>query len=481
MSVELPDIKHDRMMEKWSLPLHLMGGIEKMRAAGRDLLPQEPKESDSAYENRLRRTSLFNVFKKVITSASGSALSQSLVIANVPEKLKYLEKNASGDGRSLMEIADDIIQHHLLYGKSHMIVDFPKVDGVDNMSYVDFKKAGYRPYFNVISPKDLIGWKADLSTGYPTLEHVRIIDYVNAVDLDNRWAMVSEKIVRVWFKEMVETYMYNVEDNAYVTSEEVIPNPLGYVPMVTGYANKTGFMQSECPLIDLAELNLTHYQSSSDQRNILHIVRVPFILAMGFADGELNGMELGANRIVSTTSGKDTVDMKFIEHTGKSIEAGQKDLDRLEQQMRTLGGDIIMGKSVDRQTATARSIDAQESMSLMQLTLRSMTRMIEEAYKIAGDWLEVDASGVTVSIGEPMPHDPNPVSSSVLMQQLPLTEEQVFNELKRRGIVAPNTVYAKDELNKLREKAEQQFAVQNQPEEDEVDPDSEEETETDEQ
>lgn len=446
MSVEIPDSKYDEMVKKWKLPLDLMDGIDSMKNA--EYLPQEPKESDKAYKNRLTRSSLFNVFKKVITSASGSALAQDLVITNIPEELKYLERNASGDGRSLMEIADDIIQHHLLFGKSHMIVDFPKVDNVTSMNYIDYKNSGYRPYFNVTSPMGVIGWKADLSRGYPKLAHVRVVDYINTTDPDNAWVTNNERIVRVWYDNMVETYIYDEDDAEFKLYQDEIENPLGYIPMVTGYANKTGFMQSECPLLDLANLNLTHFQSSSDQRNILHVVRVPFILAMGFNEGDLNGMELGVNRIVSTTQGKDVVDMKYIEHTGKSIEAGQRDLDKLEEQMRTLGADIIMGKSVDRQTATARSLDAQESMSLMQLTLRSMTRMIEEAYRIAGDWIGVDASGVRVSIGEAMPHDPNPMSSSTLLAELPLTEEQVFHELKRRGLIDPQTEYKPEELAK---------------------------------
>jgi hypothetical protein len=43
-----------------------------------------------------------------------------------------------------------------------------------------------------------------------------------------------------------------------------------------------GFMTGEPPLEDLADLNVAHWQSQSDQRNILHVARVPILFGAGF-------------------------------------------------------------------------------------------------------------------------------------------------------------------------------------------------------
>lgn len=458
--VEIPNDQYFYMAQKWQLPLTLMGGVDKMREAGEAYLPREPKESKEAYRVRLARTNLFNVYRKTVTSASGQALMNPLVISNVPRELEFLEKNATGDGRSITEIADEIIQQHLIYGKSHIMVDFPTSSSAE-MSYADFKQSGFRPYINITDPKSLIGWDYNLDMGYPRLDHVRITETEIQKSTENPWLSVDMKQVRVWYKDFVEVYIYDQDEDDYLESGNVYKNTLGFIPLITGYANKVGFMISEPPLEDLANVNLTHWQSSSDQRNILHVARVPFIFAKGFGDGELEGMELGSNRLVTTTS--ENADMKYVEHTGEAIEAGAKDLTDLENQMKILGAELIMGKSADRQTAKAREIDAAEAMSLMQLTLRSTVRMIKDAYVVAGMWIGVDASEVTVELGQTVPAEPNPTNAMVAMKDLPLTDEQLFEEAKRRGIVSPDAKYDPVAVQK---QAEERMAMQSPPEED---------------
>lgn len=446
--VSAPIQEYMYFKEKMALPNTLMTGVSGMRAAGEEYLPREPKESKEAYKVRLQRSNLYNVYRKTITSSSGQALMNPLVISNVPEELKFLEDNCTGDGRSITEVADEMIQHHLHFGKSHLLVDFP-TNASKPMNYVEFKRSGFRPYFNLINPMSLIGWDYNLDMGYPRLDNIRVVEVDRVRDEENPWLSLDRKLIRVWYPNYVELYKHDLDDNQFSGEPETYPNTLGIIPLVTGYANKTGFMTSLPPLEDLAEVNLTHWQSSSDQRNILHIARVPFIFASGFAEGELQGAEIGSNRIITTSS--ENADMKYVEHTGAAIDAGKTDLDDLENQMRILGAELIMGKSKDRQTATARQIDQLESLSLMQLTIRSTLRMIKDAYILAGLWLGVDASDVEVSIGATTPAEPNPTNALVGMKDLPLTDKQLFEEAKRRGIIAPSVEYDPEGVKKERE------------------------------
>jgi hypothetical protein len=436
--------QYDWMVDRWSLPLALYNGRRAMIEAGERFLFRNPKESAEAYKVRLNRSSLYNVFRKVIDSASGTALLKSVTIANLPDELSYLEHNASGDGRSITEIADELIRHHLLFGKAHILTDFPKVE-TEQMTYADFKNAGYTPYLNVVNPLNLIGWQYNLDTGYPRLTHIRIVENEIVTDQDNPWLTMNREQVKVWYNDYIEMHTHNDSQGVWEFSQDVSENVLGYIPLTTGYSNKKGFMISESPLEDLADINRTHWESSSEQRHILHIARVPFLLAKGFGAEELQGVEIGVNRMITTTS--ENADISFIEHGGSAIEAGDRDLSNLENQMKTMGADIIMGKSTDRQTATARQLDAAESLTLMQLTIRSTARMLEDAIMIAGDWIGVDASGVKVSIGDDLtlPNEPNPIAAAAQLVEMLLTlgfsAEDAVTELKRRGIIATNLEY----------------------------------------
>ena len=93
--------------------------------------------------------------------------------------------------------------------------------------------------------------------------------------------------------------------------------PLGFVPVVDLVLEKTGFFAGRPPLMELAYLNVKHWQSQSDQDNIVHYVSVPLLQYRGSedvqnvvaaagnmisvgADGELNYSGLNLNQDKAT-------------------------------------------------------------------------------------------------------------------------------------------------------------------------------------
>jgi len=437
-TVATPSFQYTEMAKKWELVETLRGGNDAMRAAGEKYLPRQPKESKEAYNQRLNMTMLFNLYWRTLQSISGLAFIKPVVVSNVPPELEYLEANADGTGRSITEIAYEMAIDSLQYGKTHAIADFPMVD-TEELSLAEFRASGFRPYFTVINPTNVLGWRTSESPGTPVLQQVRVIDHKIVPSDVNEWAEKDVYFVRVIHANFTEIYEYDPEatDTSYQLVN-VVENTLGYIPLTTAYSNKTGFMTSQPAMYDLAQVNLRHYQSSSDQTAILHHSRVPILGAFGFDEGELDNVEIGPNRML--VSSNENADIKYIEHTGRAIGAGRQDLIDLENQMSLLGADLLVSKGVSRMTASARRLDQDETMSILQLALRSIEQSIERLYRIAGDWLGVDASEVKVSIGDDMSlvSDPNPVNSliSFYKETGVLTEDQLVEEAQRQGILS---------------------------------------------
>ncbi len=55
---------------------------------------------------------------------------------------------------------------------------------------------------------------------------------------------------------------------------------------VTLYTKRTGFMCGSPPLLNMALLNIKHWQSQSEQDNILHVARVPLLTVFGLEEGK---------------------------------------------------------------------------------------------------------------------------------------------------------------------------------------------------
>ena len=159
--------------------------------------------------------------------------------------------------------------------------------------------------------------------------------------------------------------------------------------MTPVYLNRTGFMTGEPPLSELADLNVAHWQSQSDQRNILHVARVPILYGAGFEEADT--IEIGASSMVRTTN--PNAKLEYVEHTGAAIDAGDKDLQNLEFQMQQMGLQLLVPQP--GQTATGEIRDDAKEMSPRAMMAAALGDAIEQALGFMAEYrgLGADAGG----------------------------------------------------------------------------------------
>ena len=129
------------------------------------------------------------------------------------------------------------------------------------------------------------------------------------------------------------------------------------IPLFTFYTNQTGFMEAKPPMFTLAETNLEHWQSYSDHRNILRFIRLGILAVSGCQKRDFDSIVIGPNRLVHLGENVGA-DMRYVEHKGEAIGAGERDLDRLEARMMFLSLLPAMKKTGDP-TATGAALDRQ--------------------------------------------------------------------------------------------------------------------------
>lgn len=211
---------------------------------------------------------------------------------------------------------------------------------------------------------------------------------------------------------------------------------LSAIPLITIYGGRTGFLTARPPLLDLAWLNLAHWQSSSDQRHILHVARVPILFARNLKVGE-EGIEIGPNRLILGEG--DGAELRFVEHSGAAIAAGRQDLADLEDRMAVMGLDLMVGRS-GGVTATERAIDAARSDSALNGLLREVEDGLTRALGLAAQWMDLDsASTGRVTLDPDIGLDAREAQEVDLLLKTRLAGEidrQTFlAEIRRRGIL----------------------------------------------
>lgn len=385
--VDTPCGAYNTMAAEWTLIDDLIAGTGAMRANSTIYLPKFDKEETKHYSSRVTNSTLFSAYGDTAKNISSKPFSKPLSIqGNLPAPLDELKDDVDGQGKSLMQLAKDIFLEFINRGVGHILVDYPVTVNEEGStpSLGQERSAGFKPRFIHIKPSQLIGWRTEKDTsGKPVLTRIRIKE--TQTELDGQWGERQVNYVRVIEPDLWQLYQEGEKDEYAVVSEGA--NSLGRVPLVTGYSNRTGFLVADPPLRELSETNLSHFQSDSDQRNILHMARTATLFLQGFSEDEANDIALGPNQIISTTN--ENADVKFVEHTGKAIEAGLKDVEKLEERMVMLGLQPFMRK-VGNQTATGQGIDESRANCDIQAWVMSLEDTLYRAFLMAAEWINIE-------------------------------------------------------------------------------------------
>jgi len=443
--VATPTEQYNRMSTKWSIVDALWGGTESMRAAGRKFLPQMPDEPQAAYRARLMQSVLTNVYKDTIEKLVSKPLKQPVTLKDdVPETIQAFRANIDGQATDLDVFTRQVGESALNHGLTHILVDYPQAD--PNTSVLEERQQDIRPYAVHYNATQVIGWKSEVRNGRRHLTQVRILE--DTFEDVGEFEQARVLRVRVLEPGFYRTYeLKEVSDGqqdwVLVDSHTVMAagQVLDYIPWVTVYSDKRGYMVGGPAMMDVAYLNITHWQSDSDQRNILHIARVPILFGSGLGDEEsIIKLSVGSTTFIK---GQISSDLKYVEHSGKGIEAGQKDLEVLTERMASLGLNMLARKPVtsNSQTATARSLDQSEADSPLSMFARELESALESVFDYFGQFLGLGPdSGGSVELFKDFSLTQRDVDDIKELGQMrargDISQLTYWQELKRRNLLS---------------------------------------------
>ena len=416
-----------KMAKAWPMIDALVGGTGAMRAAGKAFLPQFPAESDTSYKTRLSTATLFPAFSRTSEVLAAKPLSKAINLDGVPTDILDLLENIDGEGSTLHSFASALMLECLQPGIVGVLVDCPPAEGVRTKAEED--AAGVRPYFATYKAAAILGWRAngDMLTQLRLLESVVEEDGEFGEKVVQQVRVLNPGAWTIWrkVKDSAGREAWAIHDEGTTT--------LDIIPFVFFYGIRVNFGIGKPPLLDLAYLNVEHYQSSSDQQTILHTARVPILFVKGLAEDD--EISIGASTAVKTTSAD--ADMKFVEHSGAAIEAGRQSIIDLEDRMRQTGAELLVQQSINV-TATQTISEGEGSRSILQRIVENFEESLEECIELMGLWRGTDFDCEVTLFKDFGATNLSDQSSTILLAAANdgiVSPQTVFQGLQRRDIV----------------------------------------------
>jgi hypothetical protein len=421
------------MMPDWSVMAAVTNGTNYLRDMSETYLPQEPREDDDAYQTRVDRSVLSPYTSRLIETAAGAILRKPIHIEGDPYWLQ-LAQNIDGLGSNINEYARRALVSSLTYGHSAILVDYPAASEARNLA--EERAMGRRPYFVHVDAPQIWGWRKEPGTN--RLLQVRIHDY--DVRPLNEFGEEQVEEMRVIYPGRYDLYTLGQELVEFTATGGY---SLTEIPLVPIYSNRRGLLVSQPPLLDIANLNITHYQRQADLIHALHIAAMPTLVLEGW-DDTTGSATMGVNYAIAMQPGNKAY---YVQADATSFDAQMNELQSLEQQMSTLGVTKLFGQKFVAESAEAKRIDQAQGNSVLSIISQELESALNQAFAFAAKYVGMEPPEITIDrdfdyyrlIGQD-------VSVLAQLNQMGKISDAMLLEILRRGEVLPDNINIEDEM-----------------------------------
>jgi hypothetical protein len=397
------------MVKGWEIMKAVTNGTEYLRDNSEAFLPLEPREDYTAYLSRVNRAVFSPYTQRLIRAATGLIMRKPITLIGDSYWTDVFAKDVDGCGSDLDEYARRVLICSLTYGQSHILVDYPAPTGA--LSLAEERAQNRRPYWIEIDPTNIYGWRLDREVNYGSLIQVRIAE--KAVVPSGEFGEQVFDQVRViepgkfsiYRKVSPKKDLINLQDTTYAGNFDGPENEkdyelvdsgvfsLGEVPLVSVYSGKTDTLTSKPPLLDIAYLNLAHFQRQADLIHSLHVASQPMLVLEGW-DDQTKDMSISVNYAMATQPGNKVY---YVEPASSAFEAQTNEIQELQLQMATLGISTLSQQKFVAESADARRLDRVDTNSMLSMVSLELEQKLQKVFNLSANYLGIEPPEVKIS------------------------------------------------------------------------------------
>ena len=357
----------------WVLIEDLVSGTYGMRRKHRRYLPQEPRELDESYDNRLARSVCPPYYQRLERMLAGMLTRKPVRLNDVTDTIREQLFDVDLQGNDLNTWTYETARKMIRYGHVGVLVDAPPDGG--------------RPYWVSYTPRDILGFRIETVDGATRLSQLRLRETIIIPSDDSEYGEEQVEQIRLLKPGEYQIHRRDKKGDFRIIDEGT--TSLQEIPFAVAYSNRFNTMESRPPLEDIAELNLKAYQVQSDLDNQLHISAVPMLAFYGFPSSAEEVSAGPGEALAFPAEGR----AEYIEPDGKSYDAQFKRLDQIASQINELGLSAVLGQKLSAETAEAKRIDRSQGDSTMMVIAQNMQDAIDNCLQYHAQFLGKSQSG----------------------------------------------------------------------------------------
>lgn len=436
--------EYTKRLPQWIRCRDAIAGQDAVHAKGITYLPKLNDQSDPDYDAYKKRALFYNATKRTVSGLVGM-LFRKPPNKEAPESLDAVLEDVDLCGKPFDVFAQKVAEECISVGRVGVLVDYPKRPENTVVTLKVAEEMNLRPTMKIYETETIINWRFESIANVWTLvmvvlqEEHEIPEDEFSHKSETRWRVLDlfEGFYRVRLfrknergdDELVGQPEFPQQNNAAMRS----------IPFFVMTPAGVSFEIKEPPLIDLVNVNLSHYKTTADYEHGCHFTALPTLFLAGYqAPVVANGaappkIYLGSQEAI-TQSNKDAT-AKFIEFSGLGLTSIEKNLDRKESQMAILGARMLAPEKKQAETATTSAIHRAGEGSVLSAISIAVSIGLGKALTIFADWAGAAQKCVYKLNRDflPLNIDGTTLTSYVQAWQAGAINEEEFFDLLQRG------------------------------------------------
>lgn len=389
-----PDYR--RMIDRWIRCRDVADGQDAVHTAGEKYLPMLIDQTPTEYKAYKERGVFYNATWRTIAGLVGMVFRKPPIVT-VPATVEDLLKDVTLSGVPFQMFAQEVTEEALKLGRLGVLVDYPPVDTV-GLTMADAAKLNLRPTMALYRAESIINWKCDRVNNIWSLTQVVLKEM--APIYKDEFTTTTEDRYRALdlFGGKYRQRLFRMKEGGIGEEQiggDLYPlmagKPLDYIPFTFLSADDNTAEIDEPPLIDLVNVNLSHYRSTADLEHGAHFTGLPTPVVSGHTP-EKDGEKLYIGSTSAWVFKDPQAKAAYLEFTGVGLEALEKRLEVKEKQMAVLGARMLEQQKRAVQTAETETIHRKGEESMLSSTAQSLSLGLERVLKWWAEWAGADVS-----------------------------------------------------------------------------------------
>lgn len=364
-------------------------GSDHVKLQGEIYLPKLGNQDTNEYDAYKLRANFLGATERTVSVMVGSLLRKPAEVT-IPKKLEYLKEDVTGHGESLEDFIRQTSHTLMGTGRVAILLDRINVAPPDNGIYFKF------------FPSDQItDWDVDESPGRPR-KLVRVvleeyfmvrIGYRKELRVRYREYQLTNNICTVNFHEQTQEAnvgLKKMTDFRHIQFKKgktiVLKNkgqPLDFIPVTfVSSGQEDNYEPGKPPVLDVADINLSHYRTSADLEHGRHWTALPTPYFTGISEDSNIVIGSGKAMIMADPMSK----AGFLEFSGQGLKSLETARIEKEEQMAFLGAKMLTDKSKGSENEEVTRINHSGEIAVLTDLARALSRAITKAFRYAAKW-----------------------------------------------------------------------------------------------